>query len=64
MYKINNIQDILQKQVSRGEFVQFIGIAFLSIIGVTSLMQNLQSLSHTKPAENRSIGYGTNAYGR
>jgi hypothetical protein len=58
---IKQLQEITAKEMSRQEFLKFLGAGFLGIIGVWGLLHNLQSL------QNRSIkssrGYGSNPYG-
>lgn len=59
------IGDLLEQEVSRKEFLRYIGIMFLGLIGVTSMLNNLHTASnpaasHAKPKS----GYGVSAYGR
>ncbi len=41
MAKQNPLQNILNKPLSRKEFLQHIGLMFLAIFGVTRVMQHL-----------------------
>lgn len=50
---------LLQKDMTRKEFLQYVGGALLVAFGVTNL---LKSLLQTKPSQS-SIGYGSSAYG-
>lgn len=61
-----NIQEIMQKDVSRKEFLRYVGIAFLSVIGVAAMMQNIQSSlgGSSAKSEVRQSGYGGSAYGK
>ncbi len=66
MIDMPNIDDLMQKEMSRKDFLRYIGLAFLSLIGVAAILQNLQSSlsgnAHKTPA--RQSGYGGTAYGR
>jgi hypothetical protein len=56
---------ILRKELSRKEFLQVSGAAFLGIIGVTGFVQNLHKLLGKKEADKAasSGGYGSSPYG-
>ena len=65
MVGFDKFNDLLQQDVSRKEFLRYICIALLSLIGVASMLQNLQGAVHTSlPNEKQGSGYGTSAYGR
>lgn len=65
MIAIDKINDLLQQDVSRKEFLRYLGIALLSVIGVTSMLQNLQNAAQTPvQKQTNNVGYGTSAYGR
>lgn len=60
------LDDLMQAQMSRGEFLKYAGVALLGIVGVTGLLRNLH---HALPAQRQSSpkfagGYGRSAYGR
>lgn len=61
---MNKIQELMQQEISRQEFLRYIGVAILGIIGVSSLLQNLTSLSSSKSNHQESGGYGASPYGR
>lgn len=68
MVELQNINRLMQQEVTRQEFLQCLGVAILSFIGVSHA---LQSLHHglSRPATKRvkqpsSYGYGSSAYGR
>lgn len=54
---------LLEKEVDRREFLQHVGVAFLAVIGVTSL---ISSLSRMQSVEKQAspMGYGASSYGR
>lgn len=60
-----NINDLLQKEVSRKEFLKYIGVAILGVIGITQLLNNLQKSLAPKQIEHKQpTGYGASPYGR
>lgn len=65
MVGFDKFNDLLQQDVSRKEFLRYVGIALLSLIGVASMLQNLHGAVNTAvPRERQTSGYGTSAYGR
>lgn len=65
MVGLDKFNDLLQQDVSRKEFLRYIGIALLSLIGVASMLQNLHGAVNTAtPRDQQSSGYGASAYGR
>ena len=63
MKDIINIQDILNQEVSRREFLLQAGAVMLAVVGISSLMKNLLSFGQ-KPV-NMGIdmgGYGSSGY--
>ena len=63
MKDIVNIQDILNQEVSRREFLLQAGAVMLAVVGVSSLMKNLLSFGQ-KPV-NMGLdmgGYGSSGY--
>lgn len=63
---LKQVDNILQHEVSRGEFIRYIGVAFVGMLGVTHFIKNLHD--NVKPKQQtitqRSSGYGKSAYGR
>jgi hypothetical protein len=62
-----NIQKILTKEVTRREFLAYLGLFMLTIFGISSLLKNLKSissLSSTKTTKKlaRTL-FGSGAYG-
>lgn len=65
MVGFDKFQDLLHQEVSRKEFLRYIGIALLSVIGVASMIQNLSGTINTPNQNaNQTSGYGTSVYGR
>lgn len=66
MIGLEKVSVLMQQEVSRKEFLRYVGIALLGVIGVTSMLQNLnKSLGeHATPTQKPSTGYGVSAYGR
>jgi len=60
------INKLLNKEMSRKEFLQHIGSGILIMLGVSGLMKALlQSQPHSQsPERDISNGYGSSAYGR
>lgn len=65
MVGYDKFHDLMQQDVSRKEFLRYIGIALLSLIGVASMLQNLHGAVNTAvPSERQTSGYSTGVYGR
>lgn len=56
-----HLQPFLQNQVSRKEFLGFLGLAAISILGFGHIIQLLTGKS--LPTHDVSDGYGASAYG-
>lgn len=64
---MSKIHELMQQELSRKEFLRYLGIAFLSLIGVASVLQNLTNTlgqTSTKTIDKKAGGYGVSAYGR
>lgn len=67
MTGLDDLQHLMQQEVSRKDFLRYLGVAFLSLVGVAAMVQNLQnSLAGSKTTKNvsQAKGYGATAYGR
>lgn len=64
MKEIESIQNLLEQEVSRREFLLHIGAAFVAVIGVTSLIKNIinTSPSFIPKQKVESGGYGVSSY--
>lgn len=59
---IKQLQEIATEEMTRKEFLQFIGASILGIFGVWGILHNLQSVQH-KTLTKKSTGYGSTPYG-
>lgn len=57
------INDILQKEVSRTEFLGLVGAGLLSAVGVTALLKNLGDVFGKTPQKSGVLNYGNDNYG-
>jgi preprotein translocase subunit Sss1 len=61
----NQLEDILQRKLSREEFLKFSGVAVLGLVGFTGFLKNLHKAipgrTTFKPVSN---GYGRSFYSR
>lgn len=62
--KLPDVNTLLQQEVSRKEFLRYMGLAFLSLIGITGILNNLDKLSSKNAKQKEINGYGSSAYGR
>lgn len=59
------IQELLQEELSRKDFLKYIGIALLSMVGVASFIQSLAgNFSKSTTTKKEIGGYGSSPYGR
>lgn len=61
------LDGIMQREISRGEFLKLVGVALLGFIGVIGFFKNLHEIMPAQaPSKNHSApgGYGRSAYGR
>lgn len=62
---LDELQELMQKEMSRKEFLRIVGAGVLGIIGVTGLLQNLHKLAGAHTKQNQSVsGYGSSPYGK
>ena len=66
MIGFDRLDEIMKTEVNRKDFLKYIGIALLGLVGVTNMLQNLnKSLGHSNPTpKNSKTGYGSSPYGR
>ncbi len=63
----NQVDNLMQREVSRGDFLKFVGVALLGITGVVGFFKNLHDASPSQPSGKKhtsGAGYGSSAYGR
>lgn len=58
--KIQAVNQLLEKEVSRKEFLKSAGIILLSIVGVTGMLKAISSLGENKQQKQ---GFGKGPYG-
>lgn len=65
MIHFPELNNLLQREVSRKEFLRYIGIALIGLIGITSLLDNMHSVIGTprKATEETGFDYGMTPYG-
>lgn len=63
---LEKVDNILKHEVTRAEFIKYIGVALLGMIGISSFIKNLHKSVSPRPktTANRTTGYGKSAYGR
>lgn len=59
------IEELLQKEISRREFLSLVGVGVLSVLGVSSLIKNISSTFGSKLSSSNSDlpMYGGEVYG-
>lgn len=58
--------EILNKQMSRSEFLKYFGIVLLTVLGITSLINSISGLnvgSQSKSYKKGPASFGSGAYG-
>lgn len=61
MNNLINIQEMLEAEVTRRQFLTQIGVALLAVVGIAGLMQNIQSVIPQKK-DPREGAYGWSGY--
>jgi TRAP-type mannitol/chloroaromatic compound transport system permease small subunit len=67
MIAMDKVHELMQEEVTRKEFLRYVGIALLSLVGVANLLQSINHVvtpSVTRTNKVQSSGYGVSAYGR
>jgi arginine exporter protein ArgO len=64
MVSWQKVDELMQQEVSRKDFLRYVGIAFLSLIGVASMMQNLQKSLNVNEIGQKQKGKGLSGYGK
>lgn len=58
--------NVLNKQMTRKEFFKYLGIMFVSVFGISSLMKSLSELDISQKSKKANISksnFGTGVYG-
>ncbi len=60
------LDNMMQREITRADFLKFMGIALLGLFGVIGFLKNLHEIVPAqKTAKHRiAAGYGHSAYGR
>jgi hypothetical protein len=58
------ITDVMQKEMTRKEFITTLGFGLLSIFGFSTIVHLLTGRPLGQTNRNASNGYGSNSYGR
>lgn len=62
MIDTKNIQELLKRKLTRKEFIQVIGLMLLSILGISSLLRNIDRSLGAKTKDDPTK-YSSNQYG-
>lgn len=60
---MKQIEELLNRKMTRKEFLQYTGTALLGVIGIGGLLKSLSLGSVKKSAGRKSMAYSSNAYG-
>ena len=71
MQGFEKIHEILEQEIDRKEFLRYLGVGLLSLVGIMNLIHNLDHFLGTKSktkttastSQKPSGGYGSSAYG-
>lgn len=64
MIQLPNIDEFMKQEVSRKDFLRYIGIAFLSLVGIANVLKSLQANVEGSHTDSAGAGYGMSAYGK
>lgn len=60
---MENLQEVLNKEVTRREFLMQVGVTLLAVVGITGLLRNFRdSLGVNRPRRQSLQGYGVSTY--
>ncbi|HMH70095.1 MAG TPA: hypothetical protein VK502_01755 [Candidatus Saccharimonadales bacterium] len=57
----DDMQTLLQKEMDRKDFLKHVGIGFAAIVGITTVLKTVTSLSGN--GQKQSVGYSSGVYG-
>lgn len=60
------IQNILQQDMDRKEFLSLVGASLIGVIGISKILKSLESFNNDSSSSskaNAKAGYGASAYG-
>lgn len=61
---LDKLNALLEQEMSRKEFLRLAGVILLSIVGVTSTLNNLRAVQTSTQQVKAGSGYGFSPYGR
>lgn len=67
MVDLSKFQELLEQDMSRKEFLRYVGVAILGIVGVTNFANNVSKsvlVTNKNTTGKNASGYGMSAYGR
>lgn len=53
----NNVQTLLQKKMDRRDFIKHVGVGFVAILGISTIVRSMNSIGQ------KNQGYSAGAYG-
>jgi hypothetical protein len=60
----NQLSTLLEQEMDRGQFIRYVGIGAMMLLGGNAIMQALGAMGSKHTAGNRSgYGYGKSPYG-
>lgn len=57
-----HLQTLMQKEMTRKEFLVALGLGIASILGFSSVLRLILGKDHSAPSQN--LGYGSRSYGK
>jgi len=60
---MKSIQKILTKEMTRREFLTYLGMLLLTVFGISTLLKNISSLNPTKSKVTKNITKSSFGYG-
>lgn len=69
MIDLKHVHDLMEQEVSRKEFLRYVGVGLLSAVGITNIIKNLSQPLQLPTAQQPRVqkstsGYGMSPYGR
>lgn len=64
MIQLPNIDEFMKQEVSRKDFLRYVGVALLSMVGIANALKSLQTNVEGSHKDSAGAGYGVSAYGK
>lgn len=58
----DELNSLLQKKMDRKDFLKHVGIGFITITGVTTVLKSMNNLADTKKS-GKALSYSSGSYG-